>query len=331
MEQQLKTKLKRTTVKFWLLLFYIVAALVWWFISLQRQSKEMYNYQLNHLYTTINKQEQPVEYQAELMRIKESYHSNTLKYGGEGIVFLGLIVLGAMLVHRSMAQQKMVQDQQQNFMMAVTHELKTPIAIARLNLETLLKHQQLDEQKQQKLIQTSLEETKRLDFLTNNILVSAQLEGKWYKLNKEDIDLSALVQGRVNDFSQRFNERTITSAIDKGLDIEGDSLLLEILVNNLLENALKYSDKSEPVHVALQQMDNEIILQIKDEGPGIPESEQTKIFSKFYRIGNEATRKKKGTGLGLYLCRKIAKDHNADISMTNNNPKGSTFAIRFYL
>jgi K+-sensing histidine kinase KdpD len=332
MEQKLKARLKKTTVKFWLLLIYIIAALVWWFISLEKQSKEMYSYQLNHLNTTINQEKNPVAYQAELKKIKEDYHSNTIKYGGEGVVFLGLIILGAMLVHRSMKQQKLVQEQQQNFMMAVTHELKTPIAISKLNLETLLKHQHLDEQRQKKLIQTSLEETKRLDFLTNNILLSSQLEAKWYKINKEELDFSNLLKDRVSDFSQRFSERTITSDIEPGIDIEGDSLLLEILINNLLENALKYSEKGDAVMVTLKRKnEEEATMQVLDEGPGIPEEERKKIYSKFYRVGNEATRKKKGTGLGLYLCRKIAKDHNADISMTNNNPKGSIFAVRFYI
>ncbi len=332
MEQKLKARLKKTTVKFWLLLIYIIAALVWWFISLEKQSKEMYSSQLNHLNTTINQEKNPVAYQAELKKIKEDYHSNTIKYGGEGVVFLGLIILGAMLVHRSMKQQKLVQEQQQNFMMAVTHELKTPIAISKLNLETLLKHQHLDEQRQKKLIQTSLEETKRLDFLTNNILLSSQLEAKWYKINKEELDFSNLLKDRVSDFSQRFSERTITSDIEPGIDIEGDSLLLEILINNLLENALKYSEKGDAVMVTLKRKnEEEATMQVLDEGPGIPEEERKKIYSKFYRVGNEATRKKKGTGLGLYLCRKIAKDHNADISMTNNNPKGSIFAVRFYI
>lgn len=331
MEHKLKSRLKKTTIMFWLLFVYIVAALVWWFISLQKQSTEMYRYQLNHLNTTLNKDNHPVEYQAELKRIKEAYHNNTIKYGGEGIVFLGLIILGAMMVHHSMRQQKKVQEQQQNFMMAVTHELKTPIAIAKLNLETLIKHQQLDLLRQKKLIQVSLEETKRLDFLTNNILVSSQLEGKRYKMNKEELDFSSLLKSRIVDFSQRYTDRTIAYSIEEGIDIEGDSLLLEILINNLLENALKYSDKPEKVTVTLSKQEDEVLMQVMDEGPGIPLEERKKIYSKFYRIGNEATRKKKGTGLGLYLCTKIAKDHFADISMTNNNPKGSIFVVQFFI
>ena len=328
MEQNLKARLKRTSVQFWLLLIYIIAALVWWFISLEKQSREMYLYQLNHVYTTINPDEDPVTYQQELKQVKETYHNNAIKYGGEGIVFLGLILWGALLVHRSMKQQKLTQDQQQNFMMAVTHELKTPIAVAKLNLETLLKHQ-LDEHKQRKLIQASLEETKRLDFLTNNILVSAQLEGQWYQLNKEELDFSNLLIDRVQEFQQRFPDRIIERDIESGIDIDGDPLLIQILVNNLLENALKYSEKAEAVRVTLHEDEQQVVLTVKDEGPGIPPEEKDKIFGKFYRVGNEATRKKKGTGLGLYLCQKIAKDHNADISMTNNNPKGSIFVVKF--
>ncbi len=331
MEQQLKSRLKRTTVKFWILLIYIVAALVWWFVSLERQSQEMYNYQLNHLNTTISQSKDPVQYQKELMLIKEGYHSNTIKFIGEGIVFLGLILLGATFVFRSMKRQRELHEQQQNFMMAVTHELKTPIATSKLNLETLLKHyQQLDEQKQKRIINTALDETKRLDFLTNNILVSSQLEGKWYKINAEELDFSNLLKDRVSEFKNRFPHRTIYSDIQNGIDIEGDPLLLQILANNLIENALKYSEKEEPVTVKLYKSDEFFVtMQVSDEGPGIPETERKKVFSKFYRIGNEATRKKKGTGLGLYLCKKIAKDHNADISMTNNIPKGSTFAVNF--
>ena len=72
-------------------------------------------------------------------------------------------------------------------------------------------------------------------------------------------------------------------------------------------------------------------MQVKDEGPGIDDEEKKRIFTKFYRIGNEATRKTQGTGLGLYLCRKIARDHNGDISVTNNEPRGSNFVVIFKL
>ncbi len=100
-----------------------------------------------------------------------------------------------------------------------------------------------------------------------------------------------------------------------------------MLINNLLENAIKYSPKETPVKASLQKMKSVITLSIIDEGPGIADDEKKKIFTKFYRIGDENTRKTQGTGLGLYLCRKIAKDHNADIVVTNNIPHGSNFTV----
>src|SRR5580765_7492926 len=133
-------------------------------------------------------------------------------------------------------------QQQQNFMMAITHELKTPIAVAKLNLETLQKHK-LEENKQQKLIQATLQEANRLNTLTNNILISSQLEGGGYELAKEELDFSLLAATCMLDFHNRFPGRKSETAIEEDTDIKGDALLLQILVNNLLENAVKYSPK----------------------------------------------------------------------------------------
>jgi signal transduction histidine kinase len=223
-----------------------------------------------------------------------------------------------------------LQQQQQNFMMAVTHELKTPIAVARLNLETMQKYS-LDPEKQKKLIRTTLEETSRLNFLTNNILIASQLEGGGYQFLKEELDLSDLLKDCMQDFRNRFPEREFSERIEPDADIKGDPLLLQILINNLLENAVKYSPKESPITATLKKNDSVLQLEIADEGPGIPDEEKKKIFSKFYRIGSETTRKTKGTGLGLYLCSKIADDHNADILVTNNTPRGSIFAVQFFI
>ena len=104
-----------------------------------------------------------------------------------------------------------------------------------------------------------------------------------------------------------------------------------MMINNLLENAVKYSPKETVILAILKKEGAEVRLQIIDEGPEIPDEEKKKIFSKFYRIGNEATRKTQGTGLGLYLCSKIASDHNADILVTNNTQHGSNFTVIFKL
>ena len=320
-----RKRLRRTTFIYLLLLLYIIAALVWWFISLNKQNDMMRNFEITKLDFAINRNT-PSLYQAELNKIINDHKRNRTKYFGEGSIFLLLILVGAGFLYRSVKKQFYMQHQQQNFMMAVTHELKTPISVAKLNLETLQRYS-LDLEKQKKLIRMTLQEISRLDFLTNNILIASQLEGGGYKSSKEELDLSDLLTDCIQDFNNRFPERVFIKQIEPGADVKADSLLLQILINNLLENAIKYSPKETPIKASLQKMKSVITLSIIDEGPGIADDEKKKIFTKFYRIGDENTRKTQGTGLGLYLCRKIAKDHNADIVVTNNIPRGSNFTV----
>jgi two-component system sensor histidine kinase CiaH len=322
-------RLKRTTAIYWMLLLYIIAALVWWFISLNNQNDTMRDFEINNLRYHVDSSSQPSGYLQGLSAINDAHTRNRSKYLGEGSIFFLLILVGAAFVYRSVRKQFRLQQQQQNFMMAVTHELKTPISVARLNLETLLKYQ-LDPEKQKKLIKTTLDETARLNILTNNILVSSQMESRAYESYKEELDLSDLLKDCLHDFRNRFPERIFRDEVESEVTIKGDALLLQILINNLLENALKYSPKETPVTAVLSKQESHIALQVKDKGPGIPDNEKNKIFTKFYRIGNESTRKKQGTGLGLYLCRKIARDHNGDISVTNNEGGGSNFVLTFH-
>lgn len=307
---------------YWFLLLYIVSALVWWFIILENQSSLMSDLQIRQL-----DPEAPA-YKSKLVAIQLEKSRNQTKYVLEGITFLALILVGAVFVYRAVRRQLNMQQQQQNFMMAITHELKTPIAVAQLNLETMLKYQ-LDEHRTQKLLQMTLQELKRLNDLANNVLVSSQLEDGRYKISSEEIDFSALVRNSVLEFKTRFPDWNWETDLQEETDIVGDALLLEIMVNNLLENAVKYSPKGKMIKARVHKRDSSVILEISDEGPGIPDEEKPKIFQKFYRIGNEQTRTKKGTGLGLYLCKKIAEDHNADILVTDNNPAGSNFIVQF--
>ena len=323
-----RKQIRRLTLIYWLMLIYIVAALIWWFISLQNQNNSLANFRLRQLNATVDSVVAPGLYRQELNSIQSSKKRVTTMHLSEGIFFLLLILITAAFVYRSVRRQFRLQRQQQNFMMAVTHELKTPIAVARLNLETMLKYT-LDPEKQKRLIRTTLEETSRLNFLTNNILVSSQLEGGGYVVSMDELDLSDLLKDCLQDFRSRFPDRQFQEDIESDADVKGDPMLLQMLINNLLENAIKYSPRELPVKATLKKKDDTIQLIISDQGPGIAEEEKKKIFNKFYRIGNESTRKTQGTGLGLYLCSKIIHDHNADIHVTNNSPSGSNFVVNF--
>ena len=268
-------------------------------------------------------------YHQKLFEINDQRERKTAQFISEGITFLLVTFASAAFVYRATKKQIMLSLQQQNFMMSVTHELKTPIAVTQLNLETLQKRK-LDEKQQNKLISIALQETNRLNVLTNNILIAAQLESGNYAINKQQINFSELVKGCTNDFAVRFPKRGIATGIVKDIFTEGETMLLQMLVNNLLENADKYSSIEKVIHVSLMQEQDKIFLRIIDEGEGIPDAEKKKVFKKFYRSGNEVTRTTKGTGLGLYLCRRIVRDHEGNIELKNNIPHGCVFTVTLY-
>ncbi len=109
--------------------------------------------------------------------------------------------------------------------------------------------------------------------------------------------------------------------------VEGEAMLLQLLLNNLVDNAIKYSAKEKPVSIVVSSGNHKTLIEVADEGEGISDAEKKKIFEKFYRSGNENTRSAKGTGLGLYLCRKIVSDHRGSITVKDNRPQGSVFSV----
>ncbi len=322
MSPLLKSKLTLVTAVYWILLSYMVAALIWWFIALDKQNIMITNIRLNEL-----KHDDP-NYYREALNIENAAHRKTIQFISEGTTFLVLILVGAVFVFRATRRQIKLSQQQQNFMMAVTHELKTPIAVAQLNLETLQKRQ-LDDDKKQMLISNTLQEANRLNTLCNNILFAAQLDAGAYTTTKQEVNLSDLLEGCVDDFKKRFSSRIIQENITEGVYIIGESLLLQMLANNLIDNANKYAKKETAITVSLLQKDDQIEFSVADLGEGLAEDEKKKVFEKFYRVGEENTRKTKGTGLGLYLCKKIVEGHAGKIFVSNNQPQGSIFTVIF--
>lgn len=211
-------------------------------------------------------------------------------------------------------------------MMAVTHELKTPIAVTQLNIETLIKRT-LSPEQQKQLLANSLKETQRLDSLCNNILLASQLDLDEYRQNKQEIDLTTITQLAIKSFQERFPNRLLDIQIQEDVYIQGEPLLLQLMLNNLMDNAHKYSPIEFPIQIELSQNETNTVLSVKDAGQGIPSNEREKVFEKFYRVGAEFTRSTKGTGLGLFLCKKIAQFHNGSVTIKDHQPKGSIFTF----
>jgi signal transduction histidine kinase len=306
---------------YWFLLAYILAALVWWYIALNRQNTKMSELKMSEI--ALN---EPNRIQ-KIKEIKAAESRKNTQYIGEGSIFLLLIGAGAIILFRAVSNQLKLSRQQQDFMMAITHELKTPIAVSKLNLETLQKRK-LDDQQQQKLISSALQEANRMNDLCSNLLLSSQMEGGGYVVTKEKIHLNELLQKWVQDFQIRFPDRKINQKITDEIDVTVDSFLMQMAINNLIDNAIKYSAKDAKIEISLEVKKEAIQIEVKDEGNGIALEDRQKIFEKFFRTGSEANKKAKGTGLGLFLVQRIVLAHQGKVFVTDNEPKGSRFVIQ---
>jgi signal transduction histidine kinase len=132
----------------------------------------------------------------------------------------------------------------------------------------------------------------------------------------------------VRDFTIRFPNKNIVTNIENELFILGDVFLLQMAINNLIDNAIKYAPKETAIFIKLFKQNNYNVVEITDEGPGISDIEKEKVFKKYYRLGGEATQKSKGTGLGLFLVYKIISAHKGKIMIEDNFPNGAKFILQ---
>jgi signal transduction histidine kinase len=247
---------------------------------------------------------------------------------GEGTVFALILGLGIYRTRNTFKKEFELSKQQKNFMLSITHELKSPIASARLQIETLLKRQ-LPHEKQEFVLNQALQETERLDALVEKILLANRIESSAYLIQKEHFNLSELCQKIINNLKgSLLKNNTINSQITKDITVFGDEMAFTSIINNLLDNASKYSAPQSSIELVLSNEGDFITLVVKDQGIGILTSEEGKVFNKFYRAGNEETRNTKGTGLGLYIVKNLVNMHQGNIKITSNQPKGTIFTIQ---
>ncbi len=248
---------------------------------------------------------------------------------GEAAVFLFIVLVGAYYMHKALTKERKLHQQQKNFLLSVTHELKSPLASIKLYLQTILKRD-LERDKQKSFITNSLKDIERLDDLVENMLIASQIESNSYSFPKEQFNFSELVS-TVADRLQvhTCSSQIIMPKIEEGIIIKGDKFALTSMVTNLIENAVKYSPPCAEVHVKLYRNNSNIHFITSDSGIGINDQEKTRIFDKFYRVGSEDTRKTKGTGLGLFIVKQVLDKHHATIKVKNNHPSGTVFEVIF--
>lgn len=270
----------------------------------------------------------PQQMQSEINQLLKTKKLKIYMIAGEGTVFLLLLLYGIYRIRKAYDTETQLVSQQKNFVLSVTHELKTPIAATKLQLQTLLKHKQLDEEKREQLLQSALKETNRLNRLIEDVLLASRAEKNELLLNTETIPVSELAKDIIESYyKDKMADGSLNIQIQPNLTAKTDKLLFPSIIINLIDNAFKYSPGNPKVNFELKGEGQNIVMEFSDNGIGVTEEEREKIFQKFYRVGNEETRKTKGTGLGLYIVKTIVDAHGGKISLASNQPKGSVFTV----
>lgn len=248
----------------------------------------------------------------------------------EGMIFLAIFVMAVIRMRKHLQQERHYHQQQQNFLLSVTHELKSPLASVKLYLQTILKRD-LGREQQKLFLDNSLKDIERLDYLVENVLLATKLENRSFSFPKENFNLSELITGITDRLQNNAckSQQAIVTDLESNISLYADKFAITNVVTNLVENAIKYSPECADVQVKLYQEDSRVVFSVADFGEGIPDEEKKLIFNKFYRVGNEATRKTKGTGLGLYIVKTVLQKHYASIGVKDNTPSGSVFEVIF--
>lgn len=305
---------------------YILLQFMWWEVLLVKQTGQIID--LKQKISELTTTSEPNLIQ-EIQFLHQKKKMQVMMIVGEGTVFLLLLLFGIYKIKQAQDKETALNNQQKNFFLSITHELKTPIAATKLQLQTLQK-QKLPEQTQQELITNALSETERLNSLIDNVLLASRLDAGEFIFHLEKENISELIEKILNRYYKKeINSGELKFKLEENVIASVDKNVFSSIITNLIDNAIKYSPNKKEIIVELLSEKSAVMLQITDKGVGILNDDKEKIFNKFYRAGNEGTRTTKGTGLGLYIVKYILKNHNATISLKNNLPVGTIFEIRF--
>jgi K+-sensing histidine kinase KdpD len=292
---------KQTALFFYILGIYVVLQFAWWGF---------------HLIQITN----------ELQSVNGKANNKAIMIVGEGIVFFSILLFGLWRIKLSIKKDQQLSERQSNFLLSVTHELKTPLASTKLYLQTLIKRD-FSTEKREEMLQKAIIENQRLEEIVESILTATRLENRTLKLHKEWIDLNELIQQLIDNYNITSGKNWIVFENQVAVKIEADVFMIKTILRNLIENGLKYASNSEHLTVFLNRELNHVKFGTRDNGPGVPADLQKDIFKKFFRIENEETRSQKGTGLGLFIAAEFTKLNGGRLNYYPNKPTGSIFEI----
>jgi signal transduction histidine kinase len=219
-------------------------------------------------------------------------------------------------------------QQQNNFLLAVTHELKTPIAASNLALQTAIKRP--DPLIVSKMISMAQSNISRLSQMVEQILMATRFENKFTDPQKVSFNLNEFTNKTLKSIElSDVDFQRIEINIDTSIHMNADEQMISTVIVNLVNNAIKYSDGEGDIKIQAFKNGNNLTIEFSDNGIGIPDNEKKNVFQKFYRVGEEKTRTKPGSGLGLFLVKRITEIHGGKVAIENNMPKGTKFTLTF--
>ena len=268
-----------------------------------------------------------------LRNIAEKYSPELLQPGidwvilSEGLLLLAVILAGVYVIFIYWRRQLALNREHKNFVSQVTHELKSPVASVQLHLETIRRHHPEAEQLDT-FIDTMLDDTQRLNNLINKMLTANRLEQSRWRLTLRPFDLSNFLTDYLDRWrSTQDNNIELTTKIASGIHAKIEPDTFDMILRNLLENAVLYSEPPVKITVELRSSRGYCHLDISDNGCGIAAADRHKVFRLFYRP-NQNDSHIKGSGLGLFIVRALVKRHKGQITL--NSPglnQGTTFHI----
>jgi two-component system, OmpR family, sensor histidine kinase SenX3 len=248
-----------------------------------------------------------------------------------GVLLLLMILAGVVINTIFLVREIRRNEQHDAFINAVTHELKTPVASIRLYLQTL-QTRAVDEARRKEFYRIMLDDSDRLLGTIEQILRTGRMGAARRPLNLSRVDIGRLVQECVARARSTHGlaEDAIVYRSAPPITFAADEDEVRAAVSNLIDNAIKYSGKAVRVSVEVKQDSESVSVRVTDNGPGIAQSELKQIFKRFYRVPGTVTSAVKGTGLGLYIVRSVAKRHGGRAWAESEGPgQGSTFVVEF--
>lgn len=232
-------------------------------------------------------------------------------------------------LRESLEHEKEIGRLKDEFVAVVSHELRTPLTSIQGYVKTLLQlSHDLGEEQQRSFLEAADRQSDRLRRLIEQLLVVGRLESHVEPIRVSLVSLQGLVSLVVDELRPRANGHTFDLRFAGNLDlIETDEAKVHQILSNLVENALKYAPPDTRVTVRATMAGDGALVSVEDEGPGIPEGSRDKVFERFYQADSSTTRRVGGTGLGLYICRKMAETIGARVWLDRSGPEGSTFCV----